>query len=101
MSVSSSGKIQKIVSILRDRYGEISWWPGDRDEVMIGAIFSRQTCPGNVIRALAGLRSRGLRPTAALRSVEIRPTHAHIVEYAKLSCIKKRCDPCILVNSNG
>jgi len=30
-----------------------------------------------------------------------RQTHAHIVEYAKEYCGKKRCDTCILVNSNG
>jgi endonuclease-3 related protein len=30
-----------------------------------------------------------------------RQTHAHIVEYAKEFCIKKRCDTCILVNSSG
>jgi endonuclease-3 related protein len=30
-----------------------------------------------------------------------RQTHAHIVEYAKEYCGKKRCDACILVNSNG
>jgi endonuclease III related protein len=29
-----------------------------------------------------------------------RQTHAHIVEYAKEFCGKKRCDACILVNSN-
>lgn len=28
-------------------------------------------------------------------------THAHIVEYAKEYCGKKRCDACILVNSKG
>jgi endonuclease-3 related protein len=30
-----------------------------------------------------------------------RQAHAHIVEYAKEFCIKKRCETCILVNSNG
>lgn len=30
-----------------------------------------------------------------------RQTHAHIVEYAKEFCGKKRCEECILVNSNG
>jgi endonuclease III-like uncharacterized protein len=30
-----------------------------------------------------------------------RQTHAHIVEYAKEYCGKKRCDACILVNSNA
>ena len=30
-----------------------------------------------------------------------RETHAHIVEYAKEFCGKKRCSECILVNLNG
>jgi endonuclease-3 related protein len=30
-----------------------------------------------------------------------RQTHAHIVEYAKEFCGKKRCSECILMNSNG
>ncbi len=30
-----------------------------------------------------------------------RQTHAHIVEYAKEFCGKKRCDACMLMNSNG
>ena len=30
-----------------------------------------------------------------------RQAHAHIVEYAKEFCGKKRCNECILVNSNG
>ena len=30
-----------------------------------------------------------------------RQTHAHIVEYTKEYCGKKRCDACILVNSNA
>jgi endonuclease-3 related protein len=30
-----------------------------------------------------------------------RKAHAYIVEYAKEFCIKKRCEQCILVNSNG
>jgi endonuclease-3 related protein len=30
-----------------------------------------------------------------------RQTHAHMVEYAKEYCGKKRCSECILVNSNG
>ena len=30
-----------------------------------------------------------------------RDAHALIVEYAKEFCIKKRCNICILVNSNG
>jgi endonuclease III related protein len=211
MSGSSSGKLRRTVNILRDRYGTIDWWPGDRDEVMIGAILTQQTRWENVTRALAELRSRDLCSIAALGSADIRDveaavrcsgffrikarrlkalavhiidkygsveamdnfptedlradllsvngigeetadsilcygfsrtsfvidaytekilrctgiheqrpaektlfervlscdnnvyreTHAHIVEYAKEFCIKKRCDTCILVNSNG
>ena len=72
MSVSSSGNIQKTVCTLRIRYGDISWWPGDRDEVMIGAILTQQTRWENVTRALAELRSRGLCSIAALHSADIR-----------------------------
>ena len=71
MSASSFGKIQKTLSILRDRYGEISWWPGDRDEVMIGAILTQQTWWENVTRALTGLRFRGLCSIAVLHSADL------------------------------
>jgi endonuclease-3 related protein len=33
--------------------------------------------------------------------IAYRQTHAHIVEYAKEFCGKKRCSECILVNLNG
>lgn len=71
MSGSSSGKLSKTLGVLRDRYGEISWWPGDRDEVMIGAILTQQTRWENVIRALAKLRVRGLCSVAALCSADL------------------------------
>jgi endonuclease III related protein len=54
-----------------ERYGEISWWPGDRDEVMIGAILTQQTRCENVERALAELRFRGLCSIADLHSADI------------------------------
>lgn len=114
MSVSSSGNLRKSVSTLQVHYGEISWWPGDRDEVVIGAILTRQTRWENVIRALRELRARGLCPVAApcpadLRDIEeyirctgfFRDTHAYIVEYAKEILRIKRCDTCILVNLSG
>ena len=72
MSVSSSGNLQKTVRALRTRYGDISWWPGDRDEVMIGAILTQQTRWENVTRALVELRSRELCSVAALCSADIR-----------------------------
>ena len=42
------------------RYGKIPWWPGDTDEVMIGAILTQQTRWENVERALADLKRRGI-----------------------------------------
>ncbi len=124
MSASSSGDLQRTVDVLRGRYGKIDWWPGDRDEVLIGAILTRQTRWENIVRALSELRSRNLSSIAALGSAGIREprspalkslfgpvpacdnhvyreTHAHIVEYAEVFRVNKRCDTCMLANSNG
>jgi len=209
MSASSSSKVRRIVRALKKKFGTIPWWPGDCDEVMIGAILTQQTRWENVRRALDELHRQGLCtmsairladeqkiedairctgfyrikagrlfalaafveecggvqrmaeiPTGALRegllgvhgigeetadsilcygfsrpsfvidaytdrmvrcagvteprnrlkplfervlpetNEACRQTHAHIVEYAKEFCGKKRCDACILVNSN-
>jgi endonuclease III-like uncharacterized protein len=75
MSVSSSGEVQKIVSILRDRYGEITWRLRDSDEVTMGVILTRQASWENMTCALTELRSR--------------KTPAHIVDYTKEFCIKR------------
>ncbi|MGA2917059.1 endonuclease III domain-containing protein [Methanoregula sp.] len=216
MSGSSSSEVSRrticrIVRALKQRYGKIRWWPGDTDEVMVGAILTQQTRWENVERALLDLRSRGLCTMAGIHAADTadiesairctgffrvkaarlkslaqfalescggvqvmaeipttelregllavhgigeetadsilcygfsrpvfvvdaytermvrcagiteprnqlkasfesvlpkdneacRQTHAHIVEYAKEYCGKKRCDACILVNSNG
>ncbi|MDP3563551.1 MAG: Fe-S cluster assembly protein HesB [Methanoregula sp.] len=211
MSVSSSVEVERIVRSLAGYYGEIAWWPGDTDEVMIGSILTQQTRWENVRRALVELERKGLKsmhalhfaekqdiedaikctgffrikaqrlqslavhvldtygsvdamrqhPTALLREgllgvkgigeetadsilcfgflrtsfvidayterivrcagvtekrEQLKPlfeqvlacdpkvyrqTHAHMVEYAKEYCGKKRCSECILVNSNG
>jgi len=210
MSGSSSIKIKSLIRTLNSRFGEIGWWPGNTDEVMMGAILTQQTRWENVDRALGNLKKRGLGsfdaivtadmqdiedairctgffrvksqrlkslalhvkdtygsiggmvdiPTRQLRSgllnvsgigeetadsilcygffrtsfvidaytermvrcigitekrqdlkhlFEVnlpkdnhvyRQTHAHIVEYAKKFCVKKRCSECILVSSN-
>ena len=60
MSVSSSVKVQRIVRSLDVHYGEIAWWPGDTDEVMIGAILTQQTRWENVVQALLELQGKGL-----------------------------------------
>jgi endonuclease-3 related protein len=60
MSGSSSGKIRHLISSLAGCYGEIAWWPGYPDEVMIGAVLTQQTRWENVKRALINLKKRDL-----------------------------------------
>jgi len=60
MSESSSVRINRIISVLTDYFGEIPWWPGYTDEVMVGAILTQQTRWENVERALLHLRHKGL-----------------------------------------
>jgi endonuclease-3 related protein len=60
MSGSSSVKIKHLVRSLAGYFGEIEWWPGYPDEVMIGAILTQQTRWENVERALTELKKRGL-----------------------------------------
>jgi endonuclease III related protein len=60
MSVSSSDKCSRIVTGLSRHYGEIDWWHGDTDEVMIGAILTQQTRWENVERAIHALKEEGL-----------------------------------------
>jgi len=69
-SASNAGKAQKIAGILAARFGEIPWWPGDTDEVMIGAILTQQTRWENVERALRLLREKGLCSMTALDTTE-------------------------------
>lgn len=74
MSASSSGndkrKAAEIVKILNTRFGEISWWPGDADEVMIGAILTQQTRWENVERALFFLKEKNLCSLALLDTAD-------------------------------
>jgi len=59
-----------MAGILAARFGDLPWWPGDADEVMIGAILTQQTRWENVERALSLLRERGLCSMAALHSAD-------------------------------
>jgi endonuclease-3 related protein len=70
MLVSSSDKVQYIVRSLGGHYGEIAWWPGNTDEVMIGAILTQQTRWENVERALLELERRGLNSMQSLYSAD-------------------------------
>jgi len=74
MSASSSGNDRKkaagILRFLATRYGEIPWWPGDTDEVMIGAILTQQTRWENVERALDRLRQKNLDTLFAIQEAD-------------------------------
>ncbi|MFA7695093.1 MAG: Fe-S cluster assembly protein HesB [Methanoregula sp.] len=59
-SAENSARAKKIAGSLKRQFGDIPWWPGDTDEVMIGAILTQQTRWENVVRALFLLRERGL-----------------------------------------
>ena len=60
MSGSSSIKVNHLIRSLAGCFGEIAWWPGYPDEVMIGAILTQQTRWENVERALENLKNRDL-----------------------------------------
>jgi endonuclease III related protein len=72
MSASSSVKVRRIVRALKKKYGKIPWWPGDCDEVMIGAILTQQTRWENVERALLELRRKGICTMPAIRRADVR-----------------------------
>jgi endonuclease III related protein len=94
MSGSSSIKIKHLISSLARFFGEIEWWPGYADEVMIGAILTQQTRWENVERALANLKKRGLCSlnsivTADMRDIEdaIRCTGFYRVKAKRLKSL--------------
>lgn len=72
MSGSSSIKIKHLISSLAGCFGEIAWWPGYPDEVMIGAILTQQTRWENVRRALANLKKRDLCSINSIFTSDIR-----------------------------
>lgn len=70
MSGSSSGKIEKIIRFLKEKYGTLEWWRGTTDEVMIGAILTQQTRWENVEKSLGHLRHQGICSIAEINNVE-------------------------------
>ena len=52
---SAADPLPALIGLLRESYGEIAWWPGGPEEVMIGAILTQQTKWENVERALDNL----------------------------------------------
>jgi endonuclease-3 related protein len=70
MSVSNSSECRRIVGLLKGHYGNIPWWPGDTDEVLIGAVLTQQTRWENVEQALELLKERRLCTLSALHDAE-------------------------------
>jgi endonuclease-3 related protein len=68
MSAYNSDKARGIIEILNRQFGEIPWWPGDTDEVMIGAILTQQTRWENVELALSNLKRSGLCTLVAIHT---------------------------------
>jgi endonuclease III related protein len=73
MSASGLSECGRIVRLLAGHYGEIPWWPGDTDEVLIGAVLTQQTRWENVDQALRILKERNMCTLSALHSA--RPEH--------------------------
>ncbi len=71
MSESSSVRINRAIGLLTDHFGDIPWWPGQKDEVMVGAILTQQTRWENVERALEHLRDKGLCSLETIYSADI------------------------------
>ncbi|HNX18117.1 MAG TPA: Fe-S cluster assembly protein HesB [Methanoregula sp.] len=69
-SAKNAAKAKKIATLLKDRFGEIHWWPGDTDEVMIGAVLTQQTRWENVKQALSLLKERGLCSMTAIYNAD-------------------------------
>lgn len=53
--------LNRIITSLERIYGSAGWWPGDADQVMIGAILTQQTRWSNVEKALSNLDSAGIK----------------------------------------
>jgi endonuclease-3 related protein len=59
-----------MIRVLDCRYGTIPWWPGDSDEVMIGAILTQQTRWENVEQAIEALKRLDLCSIAAIAKTD-------------------------------
>ena len=66
MPLSSEKLLKGIISFLNSQYGEIPWWPGSTEEVMIGAVLTQQTRWRNVEMALGHMNECGLCSLAAI-----------------------------------
>ncbi|MBT8507805.1 Fe-S cluster assembly protein HesB [Methanomicrobiaceae archaeon CYW5] len=60
MASSSIQRARNVILDLEKRYGDIAWWPGTPEEVMIGAVLTQQTRWENVENALVNLKERNI-----------------------------------------
>ena len=65
-------KLYLIYELLLDRYGHRHWWPAETPfEVCVGAILTQNTNWGNVEKAIANLKGKGLLSPGALRKMPV------------------------------
>ncbi len=68
---NSDGISLKIYDILRDKYGQMNWWPAESDfEVMIGAILTQNTAWTNVEKAINNLKTHNLLSFGAIYEID-------------------------------
>lgn len=77
---------------LLDRYGPQNWWPAETPlEMIVGAILTQSAAWGNVEKAIASIKARGLLSSAMLRQIPteelarlIRPSGYYNVKARKI-----------------
>lgn len=60
MASSSIQIARNVILDLKKRYGDIAWWPGTPEEVMIGAVLTQQTRWENVEKALENMKEMNI-----------------------------------------
>ncbi|KQC03477.1 MAG: Fe-S cluster assembly protein HesB [Methanoculleus sp. SDB] len=68
MSASGSCKCEALIGALSALFGDLAWWPGTPEEVMIGAVLTQQTRWENVTAALDALRRKGICSIAGIHA---------------------------------
>lgn len=65
--------------ILKERYGDLGWWPAEtRDQIIIGAILTQNTTWNNVRLALGSLAKNELDSIKALSNLNVEEIREHI-----------------------
>ncbi len=92
--IPEEDKAEQIITLFQGLYGDIKWWPGDTEEVIIGAVLTQQTRWTNVETALERLREAGI---CSLRGIEDAPdcaveeaiysTGFYRIKRARLKCV--------------